>query len=124
MTYHHGHMCTKRTTGMGFPQGGVCSATFWSQAFNEAVRLINNDNTVGVAFADDCTVLSGGPDPAVLVTRVQHTVDRLVRWGADCGLTFNPMKTQVVFFTRTRTVWPGLSLSLVIPSLTALVLNT
>ena len=51
MTYHHGHTCTKRTTGMGFPQGGVCSATFWSLAFDEAVHLINNDDTVGVAFA-------------------------------------------------------------------------
>ena len=59
MTYHHGHTCNKRTTGMGFPQGGVCSATFWSLAFDEAVRLINNNDTVGVAFADDCS--AGAP---------------------------------------------------------------
>ena len=42
MTYHHGHTSTSRTMGMGFPQGGVCSATFWSLAFDEAVRLTNN----------------------------------------------------------------------------------
>ena len=52
------------------------------------------------------TVLSGGPDPALLVTCVQHTVNCLVRWGADRGLTFNPVKTQVVFFTSTRTLPP------------------
>ena len=91
---------------MGFPQGGVCSATFWSLAFDEAVHPINIDGTAGVAFADDCAVLSRGPDPALLVTRVQHTVNRLVCWGADHGLTFNPAKTQVVFFTRPRTLPP------------------
>ena len=52
MTYHHGHTSTRRTIGMGFPQGGVCSATFWSLAFDEAVHLINNGDTIGVAFAD------------------------------------------------------------------------
>ena len=91
---------------MGFPQGGVCSATFWSLVFDETVRLINNPDTFGVAFADDCAVLSGGSDPAELLSRVQRTIDRLVRWGEDCGLTFNPLKTQVVFFTRTRTMPP------------------
>ena len=70
MTYHHGHTTTKQTTGMGFPQGGVCSATFWSLAFDEAVRLINNEDTLGVAFADDCAVLRGGPNPALLVSRI------------------------------------------------------
>ena len=92
--------------GMGFPQGGVCSAGFWSLAFDEAVRLINTGDTLGVAFADDCAVLSGGTDPALLISRVQRTVDHLVEWGSECGLTFNPAKTQVVFFTRTCTIPP------------------
>ena len=52
MTYHYGQKATKRTTGMGFPQGRACSATFWSLAFDEAVRLINTEETLGVAFAD------------------------------------------------------------------------
>ena len=91
---------------MGFPQGGVCSANFWSLAFDKAVRLINTEDTLGVAFADDCAVLSGGTDPALLISRVQRTVDRLVKWGYECGLTLNPAKTQVVFFTRTRTIPP------------------
>ena len=78
MTYYHGQHNTTRTTGMGFPQGCVCSATFWSLALNEAVRLINDSPTFGVAFADDCTVLSGGSDPDVLLSRVQRTLDRLV----------------------------------------------
>ena len=88
---------TKRTTGMGFPQGGVCSATLWSLAFDEAGRLINTEDTLGVAIADDCPVLSGGTDPSLLISRVQRTVDRLVAWGSERGLTFNPVKTGCLF---------------------------
>ena len=87
MTYYHGQHNTSHITGMGFPQGGVCSATFWSLAFDEAVRVINDGPTLGVAFADDCAVLSGGSDPDVL-RRVQHTLDRLVSWGSAFGLSF------------------------------------
>ena len=32
----------KQTKGMGFPQGGVCSAKFWTIAFNEAINIIIN----------------------------------------------------------------------------------
>ena len=81
MTYHHGHLTTQRTTGMGFPQGGVCSASFWSLAFDEAVRLINAEDTLGVPFADDCAILSGGADPALLVSRVQCAVT--ASWTGD-----------------------------------------
>ena len=29
------------TIGIGFPQGGVCSAKFWIIAFNRAIEIIN-----------------------------------------------------------------------------------
>ena len=106
MTYHHGHLTTTRTTGMGFPQGGVCSASFLSLAFDKAVLLINTDDNLGVAFADDCAFLSGGTDPALIISHIQCTVDRPVEWGSECGLTFNPAKTQVLFFSRSRTMPP------------------
>ena len=37
----------KRTTAMGFPQGGVCSAKFWLIAFDEAIRIINTPQIEG-----------------------------------------------------------------------------
>ena len=43
--------------GIGFPQGGVCSAKFWIVAFNEAIDIINQFGALGIGFADDCCIL-------------------------------------------------------------------
>ena len=42
------------TVGIGFPQGGVCSAKFLIIAFNEAIEIINEYGVTGQGFADDC----------------------------------------------------------------------
>ena len=64
----HGYKL-KRTTAMGFPQGGVCSAKFWLIAFDEAIQIINTLNIEGNGYADDCSAVFGGP-------RVDHLVIR------------------------------------------------
>ena len=46
--------------GIGFPQGGVCSAKFWIIAFNEAIEIINEYGVTGQGFADDCGPMIGG----------------------------------------------------------------
>ena len=35
------------SNGVGFPQGGVCSAKFWLIAFNEAINIINTPQIEG-----------------------------------------------------------------------------
>ena len=104
---HHEHNGSTTTVshGTGFPQGGVCSARFWAVAFDPAVRLINEE-TLGVAYADDCAVASGGRDFGESLDKLQRTLDRLQAWGTACGLQFNPQKTTVVCFNRRRTVPP------------------
>ena len=92
------------TTATGFPQGGVCSAKFWLIAFDDAVRIINSRGITGNAYADDCSALLGGTHTDNMIEKMQAMLDRLVRWGASCGLRFNPQKTVAVMFTRaTRT---------------------
>ena len=92
------------TTGTGFPQGGVCSARFWLIAFDEAIRIINSGGIVGVGYADDCGALLGGTHSHNMVEKMQTMLEKLVRWGASCGLHFNPQKTVAIMFSRsTRT---------------------
>ena len=88
------------TTGTGFPQGGVCSARFWLIAFDEAIRIINSEGIVGNGYADDCSALIGGTHTHNMIEKMQSMLDRLVAWGASCGLRFNPQKTVAVMFTR------------------------
>ena len=88
------------STSTGFPQGGVNSADFWKIAFNPALDIINEDDIRGNGFADDLLVLKGGYNLEAAMKKIQKCIDRLVKWGKENGLVFNPDKTVVVIFTR------------------------
>ena len=67
------------STGVGFPQGGVCSARFWLVAFNQAIKIINNNYVDGIGYADDCCILMGGTDQSHMVAKVQKAVSIKVK---------------------------------------------
>ena len=90
------------STGVGFPQGGVCSARFWLIAFNKAIKIINNSLVEGTGYADDCCVLIGGTNQSHMVAQVQRVINKLIQWGSTCGLRFNHSKTVVVLFSKTN----------------------
>ena len=94
---HHEHASC--STGVGFPQGGVCSARFWLIAFNQAIKIINSTFVEGIGYADDCCILMGGTDQSHMVAQVQRVINKLITWGNTCGLRFNHSKTVVVLFT-------------------------
>ena len=91
----------------GFPQGGVCSALFWTVVFDPAVAIINKYGITGNAFADDCAAVIGGTHPARMRARMQKMLDELVDWGQTCGLAFNPSKSVAMFFSRRTTAPPA-----------------
>ena len=90
------------TTGIGFPQGGVCSAKFWLIAFDYAIQIINRYNIEGNGYADDCSALYGGRRLDHALKRLQKMLDDLSQWGKTCGLRFNPEKSVAVVFSRRR----------------------
>ena len=90
------------SNGIGFPQGGVCSAKFWLIAFNGAIEIINTPHIEGNGYADDCSAVFGGPRVDHLVLRLQKMLKSLVAWGKRCNLKFNAEKTVAVLFTRKR----------------------
>ena len=97
------HGETKRfSTGLGFPQGGVCSAKFWLIAFDYAIQIINRYNIEGNGYADDCSALYGGRRLDHALKRLQKMLDDLTEWGKTCGLKFNPEKSVAVVFSRRR----------------------
>ena len=83
---------------VGFPQGGVCSAKFWIIAFDPAIEIINSDGIFGQGFADDCAALIGGEDLNAMTLKMYADLNKLVTWGATCGLKFNPSKTVLLHF--------------------------
>jgi hypothetical protein len=84
----------------GFPQGGVCSANFWSIAYNEAVKILNARGVTGKVYADDSCALIGGTDLQYMFRRMTQVLQQLEDWGTKCGLRFNPAKTEAILFSR------------------------
>ena len=93
------------TTGTGFPQGGVCLASFWLIAFDEAIRIINTRGITGNGYADDCSAIIGGTHSDNMIESMQAMLDQLVAWGASCGLQFNAQKTVAVMFSRSKKIF-------------------
>ena len=94
------------STGVGFPQGGVCSAKFWLIAFDYAMTIINRYQILGTGYADDCAALAGGRRLDHALKKLQKMLDELSAWGKTCGLKFNPDKSVAVVFTRRRKIPP------------------
>ena len=92
------------STGVGFPQGGVCSAKFWLIAFDPAIEIINQYGVEGNGFADDCSALIGGKNLPSMIGKMQRMNEELITWGKSCGLTFNAQKTVAVLFKRNKQV--------------------
>ena len=94
------------STGLGFPQGGVCSAKFWLVAFDYAIQIINRYMIEGNGYADDCSALYGGRRLDHALKRLQKMLNDLTEWGKTCGLRFNPEKSVAVVFSRRRKTPP------------------
>ena len=93
------------TTSTGFPQGGVCSASFWLIAFDKAIEIINSRGAVGTGYADDCGVLLGGSSYHNMIDQIQPLLSDLVEWGHTCGLRFNAQKTVAIMFSRSKKIF-------------------
>ena len=101
----HGEL-KKFSTGIGFPQGGVCSAKFWLIAFDYTIQIINRFKIEGNGYADDCSALAGGRRLDHALKRLQKMLNELANWGKTCGLKFNPEKSVAVVFTRRQKLPP------------------
>jgi len=84
----------------GVQQGGVCSASFWTIAYNRAVEIVNSRGVTGIVYADDSCTLNGGKDLEQIFRKVGLVLRQLSAWGKTCGLKFNPAKTEAVLFSR------------------------
>ena len=98
LTEHNG-VTYEGNIGIGFPQGGVCSAKFFID-FNGAINIINQFGALGKGFADDCCIFLHWKHINHAMSHKPQIADQLVAWGGTMGLTFNLTKTVCIQFTR------------------------
>jgi ribonuclease HI len=90
----------RRKPKRGSPQGGVLSPLIWNLIMDTLMTQFKGAAVTAIAYADDVLLIVTGKDFSTLVKIMQKALDKVLNWGKQNGLCFNPDKTCVVDFTR------------------------
>ena len=88
----------KRGLTCGVPQGALISPRAWNVYFEPVLQEANKGPGKVVAYADDFTITFAGPDLDTVQRIAQQALTKIVKFGGDRGITFNPGKTMVMHF--------------------------
>ncbi len=86
----------------GSPQGGVLSPLIWNLIMDSLLTTFKGEPVQVLGYADDILLYVVGKSPAILANMMQNELKRVKEWGEVNGLTFNPSKTSMVLYTRSR----------------------
>ncbi|PWI64325.1 hypothetical protein PCL_11268 [Purpureocillium lilacinum] len=84
----------------GLPQGSPVSPILFLLYTEPIYRLGNPKGRFG--YADDTGILCVGNSLEMTANRASRYVSELVTWGAANGISFDPAKTEVMHFCRTK----------------------
>ncbi|VVC36607.1 Endonuclease/exonuclease/phosphatase,Reverse transcriptase domain,Zinc finger, CCHC-type [Cinara cedri] len=93
----------------GCPQGSQLGPILWNLSMDRALKLHRHDRSKIVAYADDLAVVTAGTNINIVRDRLSPMLDRLVNWASERGLSFSPMKTNVM--TLKGGLKPGYSIN-------------
>ena len=94
----------KRRLKTGVPQGGVMSPVAFNLPMDDFLVECDLVETEALGFADDGSLMVRGSNLAVILAKIQHTLDRVSKWATRCGLKFSSSKSSAVVFTRKKKV--------------------
>jgi ribonuclease HI len=84
----------------GLPQGSPVSPILFLLYTEPIYRLSNPQGRFG--YADDTAILCVGDTVEETAAAASRSVEEMVRWGAANGVSFDPKKTEVMHFSRSK----------------------
>ena len=84
----------------GLPQGSPVSPILFLLYTEPIYRLGNPQGRFG--YADDTAILSIGDTVDESTAMASSAIAEMVRWGAENGVSFDPKKTEVMHFSRSK----------------------
>ena len=90
------------TPGKGSPQGGILSPLIWNLVMNTLLEKFKGSAVKAIGYADDILLVVQGVDSKTMGSIMQESLNLVSDWGKNHGLLFNPGKTEVVMFSRSR----------------------
>ena len=100
-----GDSSVKRVVRRGCPQGGVLSPLLWCLVVDDLLKLLDKGhiNSYVQFYADDGTIMVTGTSLGSICKTMQRLLHSVESWCRRSKLDVNPVKTEVVLFTRKRT---------------------
>lgn len=96
--------------GRGTPQGGILSPFLRVVAVNDLLGKLMRRGCILIAYADDVTLIVREKFRDTLYYLMHGYLNVVDRWAANCGLSVNPLKTELILFTRKyHTKYPKLN---------------
>jgi len=74
----------------------------WNLVMNSLLSKLKNDAIKPVGYADDVLLLLRGKDLPTMAGLMNDCLRLVGRWSLTKGLTFNPAKTTMVLFNRSK----------------------
>ena len=90
------------TPGRGSPQGGILSPLVWNLVMDSLLKDFQSGPVKAVGYADDIIIMAAGNDMKINADNIQLALNKIIAWGKDRGLVFNPTKTQAIIFDRAK----------------------
>ncbi len=84
----------------GSPQGGVLSPLIWNLITDGILSEFSKGAVKALGYADDILIYATGKVESALQDLIQPALDKILQWGRENGLSFNPSKTKVVLFRK------------------------
>ena len=84
----------------GTPQGGVLSPILYLIFMNDATEVIDQSQVAVSQYADDIGAWATTDSVQDSIKRIQDSMNHLERWCHKWFVTLNPLKSQLVIFTK------------------------
>ena len=86
--------------GAGTPQGSILSPILYLIYMNDATDGLNTDQLCVSQYADDIGTWTTGDTVKEIMQNMQRGVNQLEKWCHKWFVTLNPLKSQLVVFTK------------------------
>lgn len=98
--------CTTLTryVARGTPQGGTLSPLLWNIVISSLLIKLEKSGVKAIAYAEDVALVANGKFVSVQRDLIQGVLNHTTRWAKSSGLDVGPDKSELVFFTRKRSI--------------------
>ena len=106
VTVHLGERAVRSRVCRGCPQGSVLSPTLWNLTVDSLLAELTSIGIKVICYADDVVLIVRGRFLSTIAEIIQRALCVVEVWCRKQGLSVNANKTDMIIFSRKKSVRP------------------